>query len=210
MNKCQSALRSPQLIHTHELHITSYLQIISSHFCKSKNSSHHCYRCAIARCRLCLSANPATWAFGSVSQFSRGCWLCLRASHVTNIMRVVCRLAYPDSAHDMRIHESRIVAHSNRVTAAYCLKAGGATDEEIAFRLWWQLGSVPPINPPRVPSDQWSLGSWLLLQLLESTLLMDQGSCSTKSMRKQWKAMCHSSICMASWLLVIHGPHLIP
>jgi hypothetical protein len=68
---------------------------------------------------------------------------CLRATHVTSIMRMACRLAYPNPAHYMGIHESRIVAHSNRVTAACCLKAGGATDEEIAFRLRWQPGSVP-------------------------------------------------------------------
>ena len=68
---------------------------------------------------------------------------CLRATHVTSIMRMACRLAYPNPAHYMRIHESRIVAHSNRVTVACCLKAGGATDEEIAFRLRWKPGSVP-------------------------------------------------------------------
>ena len=41
----------------------------------------------------------------------------------------------------MHIHEYSIVAHSNRVTAACCLKPGGATDEEVAFRLLLQLCS---------------------------------------------------------------------
>jgi hypothetical protein len=35
------------------------------------------------------------------------------------------------------------VAHSNRVTAALCLKLGGASNEDIAFRLRWHLLSVP-------------------------------------------------------------------
>jgi hypothetical protein len=80
---------------------------------------------------------------GQFRNYLKGRNDCLRATHVTNVMRLACRLAYPDAKHYMRIHELRIVAHSNRVTAACCLKAGGTTDEEIAFRLRWQPGSVP-------------------------------------------------------------------
>jgi hypothetical protein len=58
-------------------------------------------------------------------------------------MQQACRLAYPDPAHEMRIKIDRIVAHSNRVTAAVCLHQGGASIDEIAFRLRWQPGSVP-------------------------------------------------------------------
>jgi hypothetical protein len=58
-------------------------------------------------------------------------------------MQLACRLAYPDPAHKMRIKIDRIVAHSNRVTAAVYLHQGGATIDEIAFGLRWQPGSVP-------------------------------------------------------------------
>jgi hypothetical protein len=55
----------------------------------------------------------------------------------------MCCLAYPDPTHYLRIHIDRLVPHSNRVTAAVCLKMGGATDEDIAFRLRWNIASVP-------------------------------------------------------------------
>jgi hypothetical protein len=67
----------------------------------------------------------------------------LRDYHITPVLRQMCRLAYPDPAHYLRIHIDRLVPHSNRVTAAVCLKMGGATDEDIAFRLRWNIASVP-------------------------------------------------------------------
>jgi hypothetical protein len=67
----------------------------------------------------------------------------LRDYHITPILRAMCVLAYPDPTHYLRIHIKRLVPHSNRVTAAVCLKMGGATDEEIAFRLRWNVASVP-------------------------------------------------------------------
>ena len=69
--------------------------------------------------------------------------ICLRDYHITPILRAMCVLAYPDPSHYLRIHISRLVPHSNRVTAAVCLKMGGAKDEEIAFRLRWNVASVP-------------------------------------------------------------------
>jgi hypothetical protein len=67
----------------------------------------------------------------------------LRDYHITPILRAMCILAYPNESHYLRIHISRLVPHSNRVTAAVCLKMGGAKDEEIAFRLRWNIASVP-------------------------------------------------------------------
>jgi len=63
--------------------------------------------------------------------------------HVRDVMRQACCLAYPDPNHYCRLHISGIVAHSNRVTAALCLHLGGASNEEIAFRLRWHVSSVP-------------------------------------------------------------------
>jgi hypothetical protein len=68
---------------------------------------------------------------------------CLRDYHITPILRAMCILAYPNPSHYLRIHIKRLVPHSNRVTAAVCLKMGGAKDEEIAFRLRWNVSSVP-------------------------------------------------------------------
>jgi hypothetical protein len=67
----------------------------------------------------------------------------LMDSHVRNNLRLACCLAYPDPRHYCRIHILGLVAHSTRVTAALCLKLGGATDEDIAFRLRWHVSSVP-------------------------------------------------------------------
>jgi hypothetical protein len=63
--------------------------------------------------------------------------------HVRDTMRMACCLAYPNAQHYCRLHIKGIVSHSNRVTAALCLKLGGASDETIAFRLRWHVSSVP-------------------------------------------------------------------
>jgi hypothetical protein len=52
-------------------------------------------------------------------------------------------MAYPNPSHYMRVNIQSIVPHSNRITAAVSLKLGGASDEEIAFRLRWHVSSVP-------------------------------------------------------------------
>jgi hypothetical protein len=67
----------------------------------------------------------------------------LRDYHIRDILRRMCIAAYPDSTHYLRIHIDRLVPHSNRVTAAVCLQMGGASHEDIAFRLRWKVGSVP-------------------------------------------------------------------
>jgi hypothetical protein len=67
----------------------------------------------------------------------------IHATSVCRIMRQACCAAYPDPGHYLRTHINRIVAHSNRVTAAVCLKQGGADTDKIAFRLRWQPASVP-------------------------------------------------------------------
>jgi hypothetical protein len=67
----------------------------------------------------------------------------IRDYNITPIMRQMCVRAYPDPAHYLRLHIHRLVPHSNRVTAAVCLKMGGSPDEEIAFRLRWNVASVP-------------------------------------------------------------------
>jgi hypothetical protein len=67
----------------------------------------------------------------------------LRDYHITPILRHMCVRAYQNPLHYLRIHIHRLVPHSNRVTAAVCLKMGGAPDEEIAFRLRWNVASVP-------------------------------------------------------------------
>mmetsp|Transcript_24010 Transcript_24010/g.58691 ORF Transcript_24010/g.58691 Transcript_24010/m.58691 type:complete len:460 (-) Transcript_24010:1324-2703(-) len=67
----------------------------------------------------------------------------LHAKVVTEVMRGAVDMAYPDPKHYMRKHRNRIVPHSNRVTAAVCLQKGGASNDDIAFKLRWHLTSVP-------------------------------------------------------------------
>jgi hypothetical protein len=63
--------------------------------------------------------------------------------HIRDVMRGMCILAYPDLKHYLRIHLARLVPHSNRVTTAVCLQMGGASNDEITFRLRWKVGSLP-------------------------------------------------------------------
>jgi hypothetical protein len=70
-------------------------------------------------------------------------FLFLRDYHIRTILRRMCIAAYSDPTHYLRIHIDRLVPHSNRVTAAVCLQMGGASHEDIAFRLRWKVGSVP-------------------------------------------------------------------
>ena len=42
----------------------------------------------------------------------------------------------------MRVHLSRIVTHSNRVTAVVALSQAGVPFDDIAFRLRWSPASV--------------------------------------------------------------------
>jgi hypothetical protein len=72
-----------------------------------------------------------------------GVIICLRDKDVRDILCAGCIRAYPNSSHYCRLHINGIVAHSNRVTAALCLYLGGASIDEIAFRLRWEPGSVP-------------------------------------------------------------------
>eukprot|EP00980_Cylindrotheca_fusiformis_P009548 scaffold2093_cov88-Cylindrotheca_fusiformis.AAC.1 len=67
----------------------------------------------------------------------------LRDREVASVMRAACIGAYPDPSHYMRQHILQIVPHSNRVTAAVCLKNGGAQNDDIAFKLRWHPTSVP-------------------------------------------------------------------
>jgi hypothetical protein len=77
-------------------------------------------------------------AFGTLSTYHF-----LRDSHITTVMQKTCIWAYPNPTHKMQLQIKCIVPHSNRITAAVALKLGGASDEEIAFRLRWLVGSVP-------------------------------------------------------------------
>ncbi len=86
---------------------------------------------------------PMQEPLGVYSHPGEHSFLFLRDYHITPILRMMCRLAYPDENHYLRVHIDRLVPHSNRVTAAVCLKMGGATDEDIAFRLRWNIASVP-------------------------------------------------------------------
>jgi hypothetical protein len=66
----------------------------------------------------------------------------IRGEDVCEVMRYACRIAYPDTQHYMRQHIDRIVAHSNRVTACLALHQAGVKEEDIAFRLRWEVPSV--------------------------------------------------------------------
>jgi hypothetical protein len=66
----------------------------------------------------------------------------LTGKHVQETLRLGCTLAYPDPQHYLRRNITCLVAHSNRVTAAVCLRLGGADIPTIAFKLRWSVASV--------------------------------------------------------------------
>ncbi len=74
-----------------------------------------------------------------VYTLSLGSYSFLADTIVKRVMQRACRLAYPNPAHEMRIKIDRIVAHSNRVTAAVCLHQGALTS--------MRLLSVSDSNP---------------------------------------------------------------
>jgi hypothetical protein len=67
----------------------------------------------------------------------------LRDYDIRDNLQLGCRLAYPNPNHCCRLHILGLVPHSTWVTSALCLKLGRAPDEEIAFRLRWNIASVP-------------------------------------------------------------------
>ncbi|GKY90331.1 hypothetical protein MPSEU_000007100 [Mayamaea pseudoterrestris] len=66
----------------------------------------------------------------------------LQARDVIRVTRQAVIGAYPNPNHFLRLNITRIVAHSNRVTAAVALNNSGMSIEEIAFRLRWSPPSV--------------------------------------------------------------------
>ena len=72
----------------------------------------------------------------------RGRYTYLRSSEIIDVVREACRRAYPDKKHFLRVHIDRLVAHSNRVTAAVALKLQGWSEEEIVDRIRWTVASV--------------------------------------------------------------------
>jgi hypothetical protein len=66
----------------------------------------------------------------------------LRATRIIKILRSIWVKAHPDpdSYEHQNVH--RIVAHSNRVTAAVALSNAGVSIDDIAFRLRWKPASV--------------------------------------------------------------------
>jgi hypothetical protein len=86
--------------------------------------------------------NFKEWELIGVYYSSRQGARFLRDYNVSKVMRQACMWAYPNPLHYMRVNIQSIVPHSNRITAAVSLKLGGASDEEIAFRLRWHVSSV--------------------------------------------------------------------
>jgi hypothetical protein len=93
--------------------------------------------------RATLLSVPEWEPVGVYGSSSSAVFCFLRDSHVRDELRAMCIRTYPDPTHYLRLHIDRIVPHSNRVTAAVCLHMGGASIDDIAFRLRWHVSSVP-------------------------------------------------------------------
>jgi hypothetical protein len=85
---------------------------------------------------------PSGYPLGVFRADDSGVFLFIAGKDIQHVMRTACKAAYPDATHYMRIHITRLVSHSNRVTAAVALRAAGLSIEDIAHRLRWKAASV--------------------------------------------------------------------
>jgi hypothetical protein len=85
---------------------------------------------------------PSGYPLGVFRSDDSGTFRFLEGKDVQSVMRAACLAAYPDATHYMRLNIHRLVAHSNRVTAAVALRAAGLSIEDIAYRLRWKAASV--------------------------------------------------------------------
>jgi hypothetical protein len=86
---------------------------------------------------------PSLEPIGVYRNTSKTPYSFLRDSHIRDALRAMCVRTYPDPQHYLRLNITRLVPHSNRVTAAVVLHMGGASISDIAFRLRWHEASVP-------------------------------------------------------------------
>ncbi|GKY95479.1 hypothetical protein MPSEU_000509500 [Mayamaea pseudoterrestris] len=95
----------------------------------------------IGRAR-CLHNKPFKEPLGVFRTSSTGVYDYLQSRDIIKVMRAAVVGAYPNPQHFLRQNVTRIVAHSNRVTAAVALQNAGLDIQEIAFRLRWSAPSV--------------------------------------------------------------------
>ncbi|GKZ00904.1 hypothetical protein MPSEU_001042100 [Mayamaea pseudoterrestris] len=89
-----------------------------------------------------LHKQPVLEPLGVFRKDATGAYEYLQSRDIIKVMRQAVVGAYPDKRHYLRSNITRIVAHSNRVTAAVALQNAGLSIEEIAFRLRWSPPSV--------------------------------------------------------------------
>ena len=139
-----------QLSHAvHYLHLRFRYDKSSSNFVIRKFvRANHPYLCPIQAAiaiilraqALCIHPDHPVGAY--LSPRHKGHYLYIKSTQIIAILRKACVTAYPDPAHFYRQNISRIVAHSNRVTAAVALNNMRVSIPEIAFRLRWKEPSV--------------------------------------------------------------------
>lgn len=130
-----------------ELHIRFRYDKSKNNFVIRKFRSGNSFLCPLRAaisiiCRAQVLKVPKSEPLGVYRTNKQGKYTFLKSAHVIAVMRKVCLNTYTDPMHFMRINFKRIVAHSNRVTAAVALQNQGLKDEEIAFRLRWNKESV--------------------------------------------------------------------
>jgi DNA-binding NarL/FixJ family response regulator len=88
-------------------------------------------------------SHPATLLAFSAAMTLAGASIFLEGKDIQYVMHTAYKAAYPDATHYMHIKNiTRLVSHSNRVTAAVALHAAGLSIEYIAYRLRWKAASV--------------------------------------------------------------------
>jgi hypothetical protein len=130
-----------------EIHIRFRFDKSPQNFTVRKFKQGHGFLCPIeATLSILLRATilgvPSHEPLGVFRISPAGRYTYLRSQDIIDDIRHACELAYPDRNHFLRVHISRLVAHSNRVTAAVALYNAGFSIEKIADRLRWSPQSV--------------------------------------------------------------------
>jgi hypothetical protein len=133
----------------HEVHVRFRYDKSPQNFTIRKfRQSGHPFLCPIRssiaiimRASILTKLNPMK-PLGVYRTDTKGNYTYLQSRDIIKVMRSAVDGAYPDPNHFLRLHKERIVAHSNRVTAAVALANAGMSIEQIAFRLRWSPPSV--------------------------------------------------------------------
>jgi len=147
-------LDHPSVLHNHtatpptQVHIRFRFDKSPTNFTIRKfNRLPGCFLCPVKACisilhRAIALHIPHSHPIGAYRCSAAGGYRYINGNDMSTYMQQACKLAYIDPNHYARIHLTRLMAHSLRVTACVALHQANVPAEDIAFRLRWNVDSV--------------------------------------------------------------------